>query len=276
MSTRHLPISGSHASFGGTRRSDPWWAAPASTLFVLTSFVAYTTWAIFQASHYYADPYLSPFYSPVLFTKLDEPGAAPLGHAWFGEWPAWWPELPLLPASPALLVLAFPGLFRFTCYYYRKSYYRSFVGSPPACAVSPGERPQYRGETRFLIFQNLHRYTTYATIVIGAVLVYDAVMAYFKDGKLGIGVGSLVLTLNAALIACYIFGCHSLRHLVGGRKDCLSCGSWSIGYGAWKKASWFNRRHALFAWLSLFSVSLADVYVRLVSTGIITDLNTWN
>jgi hypothetical protein len=49
-----------------------------------------------------------------------------------------------------------------------------------------------------------------------------------------------------------------------------------VQYGAWKGASWFNGRHMLFAWLSLFSVALADLYVRLVSMGVITDLNTWN
>jgi hypothetical protein len=31
-----------------------------------------------------------------------------------------------------------------------------------------------------------------------------------------------------------------------------------------------------FAWASLISVALTDVYVRLVSMGVITDLNTWN
>jgi hypothetical protein len=29
----------------------------------------------------------------------------------------------LLPFSPALLILPFPGGFRFTCYYYRGAYY---------------------------------------------------------------------------------------------------------------------------------------------------------
>jgi len=36
--------------------------------------------------------------------------------------------------SPALLILIFPLGFRFTCYYYRRSYYRAFWWSPPACA----------------------------------------------------------------------------------------------------------------------------------------------
>lgn len=278
MTTRHLPTLGGHPhEFGGTVRSDTWWLGPGVTLLVFTSFIAYTTWALFQGEHYYAAPYLSPFYSPLLLVKTGVAGGAPLEHAWFGEWPAWWPtDFPLLPASPALLVLVFPGLFRFTCYYYRKAYYRSFVGSPPGCAVSPGKRPRYWGETRFLIFQNLHRFTLYAALCYVVILSYDAGLAFFRDGQLGIGVGSLILTLNAGLIAAYTFGCHSFRHLIGGRSDCMSCGEQTLKYGAWKGASWFNARHMLFAWVSLVWVAFTDLYVRLVSLGIWTDLNTWN
>jgi hypothetical protein len=32
----------------------------------------------------------------------------------------------------------------------------------------------------------------------------------------------------------------------------------------------------LFAWCSLFWVAFTDIYVRLVSMGVITDLNTWS
>ena len=36
------------------------------------------------------------------------------------------------------------------------------------------------------------------------------------DGAFGVGVGTLVLTVNVVLLGGYTFGCHSLRHLVGG------------------------------------------------------------
>ncbi|MEO8181133.1 MAG: succinate dehydrogenase [Deltaproteobacteria bacterium] len=277
MSTRHLPILGGHPrTFGGTLRRDAWRTGPIATVAMISCALAYLTWAMFQGNHYYAAPYLSPIYSPVLFAKLDVPGAAPLEHAWLGAWPAWWPAFALLPASPGFLILPFPGLFRFTCYYYRKAYYRSFGGSPPGCAVSPGQRPPYHGETRFFLFQNLHRYALYIALLYVLILGYDALQAFFKHGQLGIGVGTIVLCVNTALIASYTFGCHSFRHLIGGRVDCMSDKGHSSGrLSTWKGATWFNARHMNFAWASLAWVAFTDIYVRLVSHGVIVDLNTW-
>ena len=48
----------------------------------------------------------------------------------------------------AALTLPFLLLFRLTCYYYRKAYYRAFWLSPPACAVAE-PHAKYTGETRF-------------------------------------------------------------------------------------------------------------------------------
>ena len=79
-----------------------------------------------------------------------------------GAWPSWWPNW--IPPSPSLLILVIPGLFRFTCYYYRKAYYRAFTGTPPACAVGalPRKRKSgYRGEKGLMRVQNLHRYAMY-------------------------------------------------------------------------------------------------------------------
>ena len=81
-----------------------------------------------------------------------------------------------------------------------------------------------------------------------------------------IGIGTLVFVANGVLLASYTFSCHSFRHFVGGRKDCLSE---AIGCGkAWATVSAMNRRHGMFAWFSLFSVGFTDVYVRLCSMGV--------
>jgi hypothetical protein len=276
MATHTAPFVGGHPEgLNATMRTDRWWAAPLATAVGFIAFIVYTTWAASQGQHYYASPYLSPYYSPVLFVDPSVPGHAPMWHVWFSTWPTWWPRF--LPPSPAFFILVFPAVFRLTCYYYRKAYYRSLVLSPPACAVVPAakKRRPYKGETAILLFQNIHRFTMYFAVIFVFILTFDAVVAYFHDGKFGIGVGSLVLTVNAGLLACYTFGCHSLRHLVGGRSDCMSCGKATVRYGLWKRATWLNERHMRFAWLSLIWVGLTDLYVRLVSMGVIHDWNTW-
>jgi hypothetical protein len=273
MSSR-LPVLGGHErGFGKTARRDAWWAEPVTLFVVFMAFIVYSAWAGTVGVHYYAEPYLSPMYSPVLFTDLSAAGAAPIEHAWFGTWPAWWPSW--LPASPAFFIVPFPIGFRISCYYYRKAGYRSIGASPPACAVGPLRSGKYRGETGFWSFQNLHRLFLYPALFLVVVLSYDAVLSFWKDGRFGIGVGSFVVTLNAILIASYTFGCHSFRHIIGGRTDCMSCGKQTLQYGAWKRASWFNERHMQFALLSLVWVGFTDVYIRLVSMGVITDYNTW-
>ena len=146
--------------------------------------------------------------------------------------PTWWPSF--LHYSAAALILWGPVGFRLTCYYYRGAYYKAFWADPPGCAV--GEpRKKYLGERSFpLVIQNIHRYFLYVAIVFIVVLAYDAWKAmWFPVGdrrrssagaptEFGIGVGTIVLTAERrASSRCYTFGCHSLRHLVGGvlRRD---------------------------------------------------------
>ena len=252
------------AGFGITARNDAWWIRPLLVFIVLSAFVVYATWAAFQGSHYSVGPYLSPFYSPLLFGDPE--------HAWFGGVPQWWPVF--IPFSPALLILWAPGGFRLTCYYYRGAYYRSFWADPPACAV--GEpRKKYLGENSFpLILQNVHRYFLYLAVIFVFILLYDAWKAmWFMDAagqkSFGIGVGTIVLTANAVLLGLYTFSCHSFRHLIGGYRDQLS--KTPAQRKAYNCASCLNRRHMYWAWMSLFSVAFADIYVRLVSMGIWTD-----
>src|SRR5205823_13212525 len=66
----------------------------------------------------------------------------------------------------------------------------------PICMVSEGRRT-YRGETAFpFILQNLHRYFFYIAVIFLAFLWRDAVRAFFFDGTVGVGVGTLVLLVN--------------------------------------------------------------------------------
>ena len=264
MSTAPLVVV--RRRFGETARRDAWWIQPALVFLGLSTFLVYATWAAFQGTHYTFGPYVSPFYSPELF------GDSP--HSWFGPKPAFLPEW--LPYTPALLILPIPALFRFTCYYYRGAYYKAFWADPPSCTV--GEpRKRYRGEHSFpLVLQNVHRYMLFISVGVLVILAYDAWLAFwFPDPatgvvSFGIGVGTLVLLTNVILLGGYLFGCHSMRHVVGGCVDQLSRAP--LGVRAYDCVSCLNRRHMVWAWCSLFGVGLTDLYVRLVATGVLTDL----
>ena len=71
------------------------------------------------------------------------------------------------------------------------------------------------------------------------------------------------------LLSGYTFGCHSLRHLVGGNVDTIT--GKPVRTKAWSCVSCLNKRHQMWAWFSLFWVGFSDVYVRLCSMEIWTD-----
>jgi hypothetical protein len=251
-----------------TLRTDRWWLTPLLTFLGLSAFLVYGFVRIFINDFYWAPEQhlLAPFYSPCL-SQSCVPGSS---H-FLGQ------PLPQLPSwmSPAMIILVLPGGFRATCYYYRKSYYRSFWLSPPACAVPDGHKT-YTGETRFpLIFQNVHRYFFYAAILVGGVLTYDAFLSFHgEDGGFGIGVGTIVLWANVLFIWAYTLGCHSCRNIVGGRLTHFS--KHPVRYWLWTQVSKLNARHQMWAWISMFSVMAADAYVWLVSAEVITDMRIFN
>jgi len=258
---RNLPTRG----FGETARKDSWWITPVAVFLGLGAFVVYSTWAALQGEYYHFGSYLSPFYSPELL------GESP--HALFGPPPAWWPSF--LPFSPAILILWAPVGFRFTCYYYRGAYYKAFWADPPACTV--GEpRKSYLGERSFpLILQNVHRYFLIFALALLVFLSLDVWNAlWFTDEatgttSFGVGVGTLVLAMNVILLGGYTLGCHSLRHLVGGRLTQIS--RRPLQFRAYKGVSALNRRHMTWAWCSLVWVGFTDLYVRLCAMGVWTD-----
>ena len=227
-------------------------------------------------------PYLSPFYSPLLYDASSP-------HAWSHQAkPGWWPFDWF---SSAVLILAGPVLFRFTCYYYRKAYYRAFWQDPPACAV--GEpRHSYWGERYLpLVLQNVHRYTLYIGLFFLIFLWWDTIVAFWwhtdragnydpDHGQFGIGLGTLIMLANIILLTGFTFGCNSMRHLVGGRLNCFSCPhrdgqaqpKLRTGYYLWSWVTRLNVNHMQWAWLSLFSVGFADFYIWMCSMGVWKDL----
>ena len=248
-----------------TLRNDRWWLAPALTVAGLSSWLVYATVRVFWQDAYWVAEhhYLTPFYSPCTSTGCI-PEAAHFGR--------FLPDHPLIPYAALSLPLLL--VFRLTCYYYRKAYYRSFWLSPPACAVPDGHA-RYTGETRFpLIFQNAHRYTFYAAFVITVINTYDAVLAFDGEAGFGIGLGNLVLVGNVIMLWGYTLSCHSCRHVTGGRLKHFS--KHPLRYRWWTFVSRLNTRHMQFAWITLATLAVTDAYIMAVSAGWITDLRFVN
>jgi hypothetical protein len=263
MASTFVPLGKvSKVPFGSTMRRDNWWVEPLLVFLGYTAFTVYANFAILENGFYEVPgtSYLSPMYSPLLFR--DQPG--------------WWPAL--LPYSAAWFILWVPLGFRFTCYYYRGAYYKGFWMDPPSCTVGePGFRRHYRGENKLpLILQNVHRYFLYLGIVFIVILSYDVWKAFWFDGpngpgtQFGVGVGTLILFLNPILLGMWTFGCHAFRHLIGGRKDVLSDAP--VQKSCYDCVSYLNRGHMKWAWISMFYVGFVDLYIRLCSKGIWTDL----
>jgi hypothetical protein len=264
MASTDAGVRGSTRAQIGNRtlRTDRWWLPPLATFLAFSAFVVYSTWRAFSGHHYFAEPYLSPFYSPCLSDSCVE------GSSDFGQPFSWWQ------LSPALLILIFPLGFRMTCYYYRKAYYRAFWLSPPACAVAE-PHSAYSGETKFpLLFQNVHRYFWYAAMVVAAILTFDAFLA-FKPAEgeppgIHMGLGTVLMWVNVIFIWLYTLSCHSCRNIIGGRLRHFS--KHPVRYRLWSWVSTLNVSHHKWAWYSLVSVASVDFYIYLLATGRIEDV----
>jgi hypothetical protein len=244
-----------------TLRTDNWWRAPLVQATVLIVLLGYVVVRLFMRQWYWVGEYnyLTPLYSPCI-SESCTPGSAHFGTI-FGDLPIWIP----------LPIVVFPVLlgFRGTCYYYRKAVYRAILQSPTACAVAE-PAPRYRGESRFFVFMNSHRYFFYLASLLLLINTYDAVLAFFPRGEFGFGLGSIILVVNVLLLWGYTLGCHACRHIVGGKLKHFSRNP--LRYAMWNRISTLNARHMQFAWASLVSVTLTDVYIMAVSAGWISDL----
>ncbi|WP_214366746.1 hypothetical protein [Pseudonocardia sp. H11422] len=249
-----------------TLRTDRWWLPPLLTAVGLGAWVVYATVRAFMQEWYFVAEYnyLTPFYSPCVSVGC-LPEAAHFGRILPDVW--WLPYAAL--SLPILL------LFRLTCYYYRKAYYRSFWLSPPACAVAEPHR-RYTGETRFpLVGQNLHRYFFYAAAIISIINTWDAILAFRTgDGSFGIGLGNVILVGNVILLWGYTISCHSCRSIIGGRLNHFS--KHPLRYKAWQFVSRLNSKHMQLAWITLATLAVTDFYVMAVSAGWISDLRIVN
>ena len=250
------PAGTAQVGFASTNRRDRWWVAPSvqGVLFtVLAGYLFFSgiVWTPLFGTDFEVDGYLSPLFSPLIA-------------------PAWLPAF----ISPGMLILWIPLGFRATCYYYRKAYYRFYFADPPGCAVGePTIHRRYAMETHLpFLLQNFHRYFLYLAFIPLFFLWVDAFGSLFPDGRSRLGLGSVVFFVNVALLSAFSLSCNSLRHFAGGRLDCFSCSRrQQVQYSIWQRVTTLNRHHMGWAWVSFISVVLADLYVRLLAMGVMTD-----
>jgi hypothetical protein len=267
--TATKPVRGARAAISAkTLRTDRWWFEP---LYTVVGISIWVTWAVIhtvvikdfyfvQGAGYH---YLTPFFSPCL-SNACVPEAAEFGR--------FLPDIPVVPF--AFLSLPFLFLFRFSCYYYRRAYYRGFYASPPACAVPDGHAT-YRGETRFpMILNNLHRYAFFAAVLISILNTWDAIRSFWGNDGFGLGLGNILLVGNVVLLWAYTISCHSCRHIAGGRLKHFS--AHPVRYRAWSFISKLNTRHKELAWTTLGTLALVDLYILALAAGWFSDPRIFN
>lgn len=241
-------------------RRDRWWVQPVLVVTALTIFGIYVIVRVIVSTKYQAitadGAHLdSPMFSPDLTLYFNFHTTLP------------W----------SLLVLWAPLGMRTTCYYYRKSIYRSYFLAPPSCAVAGIARRKYSGETKLpFVLMNLHRLFFYLAVAVVGFLTYDFVYGLFyrtaTGTHFGVSIGSLIMLINIVCLSAYTFGCNSFRHLIGGRLNCFDCSaSARTRHRAWLKVNILNVRHMQWAWISMGTVWATDLYIWLAGSGVFTD-----
>ena len=178
--------------------------------------------------------------------------------------------------SPTILILPLPGLYRLTCYAYRKDYNRHLFHHPLGCGNAERRekhRFAYTGEgSAFFKLENLHRYFLYAGIAILPFFYYDFYHSLIYTGVFTLRLGSLVLLANALLLTAWTFSCHALRHLTGGNIDCDSCvRAGGLRRSVFNAQSRWNEHHEALAWISLLAIFFTDMYLRALQAGLPLD-----
>ena len=199
------------SQFAQTSRADNWWVQPLVVFLGLSAFIVYSTWAALQGQHYRFGPYLSPLYSPELFGD-------PL-HAWFGIKAG-------LDAGVGYGRDAHPvgaGRLPRHLLLLSRSVLQSLLGRPSLLHRGRAAQDVSWGT---LVSSHLAKYSSLFS------LPGVGVSRHSWPATCGMGSGltatsasvlvRLVLLANVTLLSCYTFGCHSLRHLVGGFRDRLS------------------------------------------------------
>jgi hypothetical protein len=107
-------------------------------------------------------------------------------------------------------------------------------------------------------------------------LWWEGISAFFRDGRFGIGVGHRDHgdereSFDRVRVRMSLLPPRDRRTtrllFVRWQRRCA--------FSTWTWTSWLNARHMAFAWCSLVWVAVTDLYIYLLSTGTIRDINTW-
>ena len=102
-------------------------------------------------------------------------------------------------------------------------------------------------------------------MLVGILNTYDMAQAFRgPDGNFGFGLGTLIMLANVVLLWGYALGCHSCLHITAGTAEKLLLPPGPV-LGL-DKVSWLNARHMQFAWISLGTLMLTDLYIWLVAS----------
>ncbi len=178
--------------------------------------------------------------------------------------------------TPTVLILPLVVLFRLTCYAYRKDYHRHLFNHPNSCATDvrlDSKKRGYSGETGFFRVENVHRYFMYTAWAILPFFFYDVYVSIVYSGAITVTLGTIILAVNAVAVTTYTFSCHSVRHLIGGYKDCVNCpANQNKKNSLYRLQSRLNGHHEAIAWTSLIMFVFVDLFIRGMIGGVIPNI----
>ena len=178
--------------------------------------------------------------------------------------------------TPTVMILPLVVLFRLTCYAYRKDYHRHLFNHPNSCTTDvrlDTNKRGYSGETGFFRIENAHRYFMYTAWFILPFFYYDIYYSIVYTGAITLSLGTIILTINAVAVTAYTFSCHSVRHLIGGYKDCVNCPANNKKKNSlYRFQSKLNGHHEQIAWTSLIMFVFVDLFIRGIIAGIVPNI----
>jgi hypothetical protein len=168
------------------------------------------------------------------------PRGRALWHAWGGEFPAWWPAF--VPASPAILILVFPGLVPVHLLLLPQGLLPGLRRVAPGCAVGPWRKRPYRAR-RFLLFQNLHRYALYFALALHVHPVLRR--RSWPSPTRGSSVSAWAASCCSSTPPCSrATPSAATRSAISSAATTTACpAAEHPKYSLWKRASWLNARH---------------------------------